>query len=291
MGLLNRLFDSQEYIAKEIEIDEESIIKQWKHYFDTIPRKKEIIEKLIFEGNIQNNVNELKKLLNLELTDISKEKKEELELIADLEALEHSQKIKRVHKLLQCLWYVETKFEYIYRLVQQLHSSLKSQMHLILQLQAGSKDAQRLISHIKLQFELEYELFNEIEKIEDFHNLFLALIKGEHIIKKMDESETRLLKKMQKGVSKIFSDEITEGITYEWAMTVFDAIEDKVHEGVANGAFIGYHPDIDFEFVNRAEFVDLVRESILNLRKRKVSEQMIAVFVYLFREWYNHERD
>lgn len=107
----------------------------------------------------------------------------------------------------------------------------------------------------------------------------------------MDSREKRLLKKMQKGISKIFSNEINEGITYEWAMAVFNAIEDRVHEGVANGMFPGYHPDIDFEFANRPEFVDLVRESIQTLRKRKVSEQMINVFVHLFREWYNHERD
>jgi hypothetical protein len=196
-----------------------------------------------------------------------------------------------VHKLEQCLGYAETKFEYVYRLLHQLHSILKSQMHLVLKLQAGSKDAEKLISHIKSQFELESELLNKIEKIETFHSLFLALIKGEHIIKTMDDREKRLLKKMQKGIGKIFSNEISEGITYEWAMTVFNAIEDKVHEGVANGMFPSYHPDIDFEFANRPEFFNLVRESIQNLRKRKVSEQMINVFVHLFREWYNHERD
>ncbi len=291
MGLLNHLFGSKESIAKEIEADEEAIIKHWKHYISTIPRKKEIIEKLRLDNNLQINLQKLMKLLKLELIDISDEEKEESELISDLEAIEHSQKIKRVHKLEQCLGYAETKFEYVYRLLHQLHSILKSQMHLVLKLQAGSKNAEKLISHIKSQFELESELLNKIEKIETFHSLFLALIKGEHIIKTMDDREKRLLKKMQKGISKIFSNEITEGITYEWAMTVFNAIEDKVHEGVANGMFPGYHPDIDFEFANRPEFVDLVRESIQNLRKRKVSDQMINVFVHLFREWYNHERD
>lgn len=291
MGLLNHLFGSKESIAREIEADEEAIIKHWKHYLSTIPKKKEIIEKLKFDSNFQINLQELKKLLDLELIDSSAEEKEESELISDLEAIEHSQKIKRLHKLEQCLGYAETKFEYVYRLLHQLHSILKSQMHLIMKLQTGSKDTEKLISHLKSQFELESELLNKIEKIETFHSLFLALIKGEHIIKTMDDREKRLLKKMQKGIGKIFSKEITEGITYEWAMSVFNAIEDKVDEGVANGMFPGYHPDIDFEFANRPEFVNLVRESIQNLRQRKVSEQMINVFVHLFREWYNHERD
>ncbi len=291
MGLLNHLFGSTESFAKEIEADEESIIKHWKHYLSTISKKKEIIEKLQLDNNFQTNLQEFKKLLELELVDISGEERDESEIISDLGEIENSQKVKRVHKLEQCLGYAETKYEYVYRLLHQLHSILKTQIHIVLKLQTRSKDAEKLISHLKSQLELEIELLNKIEKIETFHNLFLALIKGEHIIRTMDEREKRLLKKMQKGISKIFSNEINEGITYEWAMTVFSAIEDKVHEGVANGMFPGYHPDIDLEFANRPEFVELVQESIQNLRKRNVSEQMINTFVHLFREWYNHGRD
>ncbi|KYK26488.1 hypothetical protein AYK26_05040 [Euryarchaeota archaeon SM23-78] len=291
MGLLNHLFGSTESIAREIELDDKSILKNWKEYLTTIPKKKGVVERLKIDFNLQNDLQEPKRLLILDLADISDEEKEESELISDLEAIEHSQKVKRVHKLEQCLGYAETKYEYVYRLLHQLHLILKSQIRLTERLLADSKHPKRLISHIKSQFELELEIIKKIEQIETFHDLFLALIKGEHIIRSMDSSEKRLLKKMQNGISKIFSNEITEGITYEWAMTVFEAIEDKVHEGVANGMFPSYHPDIDFEFANRPKFVDLARESIQNLRKRKVSEQMINVFVYLFREWYNHRRD
>lgn len=290
MGLLNHLFSSTESIVKRIELDDESILKIWKKYLKTVSKKKVIIERLRIDSNLPPALEFVKRLLELELTDISNEEKEESELIADLEAVEQSQKVKRVHKLEQCLGYAETEHEYAHKLLEQLHSILMSQMYLVQKLIVGSKDAEKLIHHLKLQLELELEIIKKIEHIKTFHYLFLALIKGEHIIRSMDSTEKRLLKKMQKGVSKIFSQEITKGITYEWAMTVFIAIEDKVHEEVANG-FNCYHPDIDFEFVNRPEFVDLVRETIQNLKKGKVSEQMITVFVHLFREWYNHERD
>jgi len=36
MGLLNHLFGSTESIAEEIEADDESIIKHWKHYLGTV---------------------------------------------------------------------------------------------------------------------------------------------------------------------------------------------------------------------------------------------------------------
>ena len=97
MGILNHLFGSKESIAKEIEADEEAIIKHLKHYLGTIPRKKEIIAKLKLDNKFQINLRELKKLLDLELVDISDEEKEESELISDLEAIGHSQKVKRVH--------------------------------------------------------------------------------------------------------------------------------------------------------------------------------------------------
>ena len=51
-------------------------------------------------------------------------------------------------------------------------------------------------------------------------------------------------------------------------------------------AIVG-HQDIDLEYVNKPEFVGLVREKIRALRERKVSEEMINVFVLVFREWYN----
>jgi len=291
MGLLNHLFSSTESVSREIELDEENILKHWKNYLATIPKKRELIGELGVGKDTLNSLNELKHLLELELVNISDEEKEESEIISDLELMEHSKKIKRVHKLKQCLGYVETKYEYVYHLLHQLHSFLKSQMHIVNKLLVGSKNAEKLISHLKQQLELELEIIKKIEQIETFHNIFTALVKGEHIIRTMDAREKRLLKKMQKGISRMFANELTEGITYEWAMTVFNAIEDKVHEGVANGMFPGYHPDIYFEFANRPEFVDLVRESIQNVRRRKVSEQMINVFVHLFREWYNHERD
>src|SRR3989338_3581780 len=131
---------------------------------------------------------------------------------------------------------------------------------------------------------------NKIENIETFHDLVLEIIKGERIIRTMDSREKRLLTKMKKGMNQIFSKEIGDGITYEWAMTVYNAVQDMVmdHEAIIARGFEA-NANVDFEFDNRPEFVEVVRDSIHHLRKRKVSEQMITVFVHLFREWYNHE--
>src|SRR3989344_3308756 len=219
------------------------------------------------------------RLLMTDLTDVTKEEKEEAELIRDLEALKHAEKIKRVHKLEQCLGYAETKYEYVYRLLQQLHSCLISEINLAKKLLAGSEPV-KLVAHLRYQLTLELAVIEKIKKIETFKDLFSALVKGEHIIKSMDSREKRLIEKMENGVARIFSNEISEGITVQWATTVFAAIENKVHEGVANGMFPGYHSDIDFEFTNRPEFVVLAREVISAIRQRPVSEEMITTFVH-----------
>lgn len=295
MGLLNILFGSREAVAEEIREDDEAIIKHWKNYLNTVSKRKDIIEKLTVENAFQGNLSEFKKLLELELIDISDEEKEESELIDDLEVIEHSKKIKRVQKLEQCLDYAETKYEYVYGLLGQLHSILTFQMRILNDLADGSRETERierLLNHLKSQFELERETLSKIEQIESFHGLFLALIKGEHTIKTMDEKEQILLKKIQNGVSEIFSNEITEGITYTWATAVFNAVQDIVmdHETLIAKGY-DPHSDIDFEFVNGPDFASLVKECIPKLNGHNVSEQMIDVFVHLFREWYNHERD
>lgn len=94
---------------------------------------------------------------------------------------------------------------------------------------------------------------------------------------------------MKKILTTNEDEQKNEGLFFEWTSEVFNSIENKIEEGIASGLFVGPNPDIDFEFVNKPEFVDLVKKKIGLLRKRKVSEEMIAVFVHIFREWFNHK--
>ena len=291
MAILNNLFNSTESTANEVELDEIALAKYWKHYCNTVTIKREIINNLIQDTDFLGKVHELANLLDSEFIDISTQEKEGLELISNLELIEHDKKIRRIHKLEQCLDYAKTRYEYTHKLLLELYSVLKFQKQLISTLERESRNVDKFLLHLRSQLELELEILKKISNMENFHELFLALIKGEHVIHNMDATEKLLLSKMQKGIHKIFSNEINDGIVYEWAMTVFDAIEAKIHQGVADNMFSGYHSDIDFEFVNRLEFIILVKDTIFSLKKRKVSDPMINVFVYLFREWYNHERD
>ena len=194
-------------------------------------------------------------------------------------------------KLETCLGYAETKFEYTLELLQHLYVVLLMEASLLEKIPKTSdlRKFRKLVAQIQLEYDVEVEVIAQIGKIRTFNQLFAALVKGEHSIHTMDVTEKKLLKKMQQGMSSIFRMEIDEGVTYEWAMEVFNSIEDKFREMEADGV-IDNHPPADFELVNRPEFVQLVRDTIQRIKKKKVSEQMITVFVHLFREWYNHER-
>ncbi|MDP2750099.1 MAG: hypothetical protein Q8O89_04675 [Nanoarchaeota archaeon] len=312
MGILNKLFGSSESVAKEIAIDKTLIEKHWKDYLATIPKKREILAQLQVH-NFYGNLSRLKQLLTLELADIKNEEREDIEILSDLGTLEHSKKIMRVHRLERCLAYAETKHEYVYALLQQLFHVLNAEMRLL-----ESDISEKTILKLRSQFGIEHEIIKKIEKIQTFHSLFAALAKGEHIVRTMDSKEKILLKKMQKTFEKGFAGEIdltrknrfrqalavtminakyklsktlSDGMTQEaidwWTTLVFNSVEDKVHEAVAKGIIEGYHPDIDFQYVNNPNFIGLVREKAREAGNKRVSEQKINVFVHVFREWYN----
>ncbi|MFH1400284.1 MAG: hypothetical protein ABIH41_02085 [Nanoarchaeota archaeon] len=287
MGILNILFGSAEATAQHIRSDRDSIVAFWNKYKSTIARKKSIIERLQTDTISMKQLAELDRLLTTDLVDIESEERSDSKLISELQSIEYDEKVWRVHRLQQCLGYAESKYVYVHELLRHSHSILETEMKIVSQLKRAQDDAETLLPHLKSQFKLELEILQKIEKIETFPSLFCALATGEHIIARMSSKEKRLLRTMHIRFENIFSDKISEGITLEWGQSVLNAIEDSIHEAVANGVFIGYHEDIKFEFVNRPEFVDLARNTIHRMRKKEVSEEMLTVFVHLFREWFN----
>jgi hypothetical protein len=294
MGIVEWLLGSEEAVAKEIEQTSESVAKHWKNYLETVNKKKEIVERLT-HFNYQQEAAILRDILKVEISDIAAEEKDENVIISDLNAVEHSKKIKRVHKIEQCLCYIDRKYAYAYTLIEHIHSVLNSQMQIVTLLIKGTKKADVLIIHLKSQSEIESELIQKINESEktvgQFHDLLVALVKGEHIIKRLDSREKRLLKKLHKGALKVFAEEKSDGIFYEWAMEVLNGIEDQIHEAVVKQILPGHNKDIDFEYVNRPEFVDYSREVLQRLSKRKVPEERVNVLVHLFREWFCYDKE
>jgi len=312
MTYINRVFGSVKDIAENEIMDGKIILGKWEDYLDTIPEKKEIIAKLPYAfGRRRAPLRRLKQLLTLEIVDIRAAKKVEDDMIHNLESLEHSERMKRVERLEACFAYVESHDRYIYNLLCHLYVILRSELRLAEKL-GKNKDIRKYRKWVGLltsELTMERSALNQMYELDEFHDIFLALVKREKVIKSMDAREKRLLRTMQKRVDKINSGEISTGITQEWGTAVFNAVKIKVQKAYDNGILGWDNPHVDFRFVNGPEFVDLARgtiyairfkkererypeESIFNFPKRKeVSKQMINVFVYTFREWFNSKLD
>jgi hypothetical protein len=281
MGWLNKLFNSEEKSANKTQIVVDAIYKDFKDYRHNFSYKKSVISNLqeAFGKKIQV-VNEIKSVIGNELIDLKPDK--ETEIIADIYLLEHSKKIQRVQKLEACLGYAATKYEHVYELSRHLYSTLVSELELLDQIpQSDLRKYRKIIELFKKEVLIEEELLNQIGDIGTFHKLFAELVIGEHLIKRLDKSEKRLAELMNKDMP-------IDGITDRWVMAVFEGIEDKVYELVSNDS-LDTHPNMHFEFVNRPEFIELVREKITIIRKRPVTDGMINAFAHLFREKYNRE--
>jgi len=281
MGLLNRFFRSTEETAKQLVEDETAMINIWKDYLASTKEKGELIDALQPQ-NLQNILQRLKSVISSELVKISYEEKTEEELLKNLTAIEHEKNIKRVQKLEYCLAYTETKYKYIYHLLEELLNIIKQELHLAENLSKGTKHEAMFIAKMKECWLLEQNILAQIEKIKTFHKLFTELLKGEQVIQQLSKKEKRIISLMDKKMSR------PKGLIYDWAQAVTKSIEAKVHEAVAD-FLLEKSQYADFEFVNRPEFVDLVRATAqaLRIKKKEISEETIIVFVHIFREAYN----
>ncbi len=133
------------------------------------------------------------------------------------------------------------------------------------------------------------------ENLEYFRKLFakweaqdISYVRRNRLLQTLGVKEKRIIAAFKKG-SPVGS------ITDKLVKRLFDAIYDATGEAVASGR-LDDHYDVRFEFVNRSEFVSLVRQVIKDIRAKvssrsvfakDVSEQVITAFVHLFREQYN----
>ncbi|MCX6708979.1 MAG: hypothetical protein NTW67_05030, partial [Candidatus Woesearchaeota archaeon] len=102
-------------------------------------------------------------------------------------------------------------------MLETIHNALTTQLHIIDKL-FSTNDVPGLISHLKSQLAVEQEVLKQIESRETFHELFLTLVKGEHIVSQMDVKEKQLLKRMDLIMKSVFGTERKKGSRYQLAM-------------------------------------------------------------------------
>jgi len=282
MGLLKRFFRSPEELAKELVADDSKLITIWQEYVDSTKEKGRLIEALKPGTALPALLSSLKGVIASELVKTTQEEKTEKELIADLNALAHEEHVKRVKRLEHTIGFETTKHLYVHQLLEELWKALNNELHIVEKLISGSQNETLLIQKLNELWHVEQHILKLISERSTFHELFSNLMKGEHIIARLTPSQKRAITLMD---GKLGAE---KGLLREWVNKVYVGISDAVSNALAQGELTSQW-DGDYEFVNSPAFFDLVRTSLLSIRKRKqeASERSVIVFVHLFREWYN----
>ena len=280
--MLHRLFASPETVLKDLEKNNEKILKEWEAYVNTLLEKNNIIHQPI------PDIAKLLELIKEEIKDISLDEKSEEEVINDLESMGHRYRIRKIHRLEQTLFYSETKYKYIYELLKGLYHALRREMHIAVMLEKKEGDPKIMIEHLRKQIQVEMSIGGKIKNIYDefgpkkFEGLFLEIVKQEHIIHELTEDEKKIIKRME----KVFNNTIPGSVIDKWIGEIYGGLQDKLAQ-LHSAGLIDAHRNADFEFVNSSKFVDYVRDTLRSLKKREVSEDWIKSFVHLFREDFN----
>ncbi|MDO8480431.1 MAG: hypothetical protein Q7S65_01295 [Nanoarchaeota archaeon] len=285
MGLLDRLFGSSDVAAEDAQKEDTEFLNVWEAYLQTVAPKKSAFER--------GDFTETRRLLTTELADLHVEVRDDAALLRDLNRIEHDKRLHRIERIDYALNYETTRHKYLAQLLKELLRVLLAQMQIVQHLIIEVAKREAFSAHFTKQGELESVIIGKIQhkRMSSFPNLFPTIMKGGRIIRRMNASERRLFNHMKGGMHQILSNELSEGITFQWTLAVFNGLQDCIDQEIAKGTFPGYSPDIDFEFVNRPEFLSFAKEKLLEVRERPVSDRTLQVFVYTFRTWFTFVRE
>src|SRR3990167_5384015 len=120
--------------------DQKKIESEWAASKDSYAKRKQIAEQLQFPDPNQDSLLEARRLTGAEIATARELKVSEADVLIDLEKTEHSQKIRKVHKLEACLGYVKSRAEQLFHLLMMWKDTLEKQEFLLDYLVSGSRN-------------------------------------------------------------------------------------------------------------------------------------------------------
>lgn len=304
MGLLNWYFLAPETLAREILKGSITYEKALRDYLATVLPKRDIILVLTVD-NYQQHLSDLKKLLNLELVELGSMESTNERLIANLKAFDHRKEIKRAQRLDACLGYFEMKEQHVHYFLVQLFHTLRSELRVVLLLERDAAEHLTaefgnigvVLEKLRGLWDVEKALLDQMSSRnvggdKEFIDqgsfkrsvvtIFASLVGGEHIIHVMDK-KTRLL--VRELMPRMRDYGAHKGDLVDFIEAVKAAVEDHIHDLVESGAEL-QHLHIDFDVVNRPDFIDVVRQKNAE-HGNMLTEEQLQVFLLIFRNWYN----
>jgi hypothetical protein len=326
LKVLNHIFSSPESISRMVGKDDRQIIADWNSYLKTIDEKTDIILKFMEDQHrvqisaialsqekrkkmlpaaeaaanqclavYKARLDRLKELLELEIVEIGDEQAAEADLIAELDEIKHKFRIDRIERLRSCVNESETEFDHGYRLLKELFSILKAEIHmcnLLLKNFQGVKQVPdlHLIQNFGQEFQLEMVVMKHIALIEEvdekkFVGILLALAKGEATIHRMEAMKNKFVAEVEDEVSGIYAGKIQEGPLFECLSMIYANVEKlfttKLAESIPNTPYSPY------ETVNSASFVTYASAILRRGLGRDTDPKKIDAIIHVFRQLYN----
>jgi hypothetical protein len=285
MGILNNLFRDTEALAQDIVTDTDSILRIWSDYRDAFSKEAPLIEQIVKGQDTSSALSGLKALQVIELAEITDEESDESRILSDLEGIEHSRELGKIERIHLCFNYWHNQDMYIYKLLEHLLSILKRKLQIIRLLRASP--AGNLPAQLKSQHDIQEEINGRLTRAPDFEDAFVAIVREEKRFKRLTKEERKLASTMRKSMEKILSQVLTQGPLVQWASSLDNRMHEEWYHHLEET-----HEFSDIEFVHMPIFEQLARETMpQNLRFRPGSEeQVLNVFIELFRQLYTDER-
>ena len=279
--------------------DQKKIESEWAASKDSYAKRKQIAEQLQFPDPNQDSLLEARRLTGAEIATARELKVSEADVLIDLEKTEHSQKIRKVHKLEACLGYVKSRAEQLFHLLMMWKDTLEKQEFLLDYLVSGSRN-EKLLTHLRLELEIEGHILDQMASIPSLLGLLETISKRASLAEQIDAHKKRLFAHMDYWSRRAPADALPPGLLFHVVDDILAALSDQVDRAFEQGIISGLHQDADLEFIHRPKFIDLVAH-LIELRRAKIaaqhperppkkplSRELVEGFVRSFREAYDH---
>ena len=290
MSLLSHFFADDMTRAEELARDGPLLASSIKRYLESFAKKYESEEDLRKGGDVQRVLARVSMALADEVAEVHGAERTTEEIIADLDATSHHQKLRELEHLRLTLGNAATQERYAYKLMHKLYGILLDEAHIVKALEREPENATLREGLISLLHQ-EAKIVIELKKLPDFDVLFKNLALGTRRKHELDtherEASDEIYERMMdtRELANCKMEATAQHDLSELTAWVFNNLDIVVMNAVYGGALL-HHNCMIFEYVNSDIFERFVlreaREDFPNL-----TNQELKVFIHIFRDLYN----
>jgi|GEM_PF-6787495 len=307
MGLftfLHRRFGSLEHAVEDEKLKGDDLRRIWTEYVTTIPAKRELINKISAGGwsasdQKRADLLRLQEMLEQEFENIRIDVDDEESLLADLGKVRYAHELKLARHLHEKLAGTEADARALFHLLENLYELVKSELNLVRLLRGKARQQAPILHHLLEHIRSESVVVARIQRILDEEprerqtKMFLALVRGAELVRKLNEKEAVMMRALETHYWK--DDRPSDGETKRWIDGVLERLQQAIFEAI-EGNLVPHDRYANLQFVNDdALLSELAIEVLRTIRASRFMQgvdmhhPLVKAFVESFRQAYNRE--